>query len=79
MYEVAFKRFQNLALEGLNEKDKKYRAAMYLEFQHEVRVSGSLKHTHLVRLLGVVTSPIFGTVMEFMEEGDLFRYDFYFL
>ena len=47
---------------------------MYLEFQHEVRVSGSLKHPHLVRLLGVVTSPVFGTVMEYMEEGDLYRF-----
>ena len=46
---------------------------MYLEFQHEVRVSGSLQHPRLVQLLGLVTEPVFGTVIEFMEGGDLFR------
>ena len=71
---MAFKRFQSLTLDGLNEKDKAYRKAMYLEFQHEVRVSGSLQHPRLVQLLGLVTEPVFGTVMEFMEVGDLFRF-----
>ena len=76
-YHVAFKRFQ-LSLDGMDDLQKKKQLAMYKEFQHEVRVSGSLQHPRLVRLLGVVMKPVFGTVMEFMEIGDLYTFVFLF-
>ena len=45
---------------------------MYLEFQKEVSINGSLSHPKLVRMLGVVTEPTFGIAMEFMDRGDLY-------
>jgi serine/threonine protein kinase len=81
---VALKRFKSLSFDGSsddanpgaahNSLDDNERRETYLEFQKEVSMNGSLSHPRLVQMLGLITEPAFGIVMEFMGGGDLYTF-----
>ncbi len=73
-FQVAFKKFRTVNFDEADASKSSARKELYQEFKREVRVSGSLHHPRLVRLLGIVTTPSFGTVLEYMEMGDLFSF-----
>lgn len=51
----------------------KYRAKLFDNFKHEIRIMYMLRHETIVALKGFTTSPI-GIVMEYIPHGNLFEY-----
>ena len=70
----ALKKFQLAAFSGPNMQQDVAKREMYLEFQREVSINGSLSHPKLVEMLGMVMDPSFGILMEFMNAGDLYKF-----